>query len=220
MYQYVLANEQETQEFALASPPSEFMQGMSAVMSFFGFDLNTVPVIVYAREEGEGAWQPILGTDDKEPVLFPMLAANKPKPLEEKEYYEIGHKALGVYDAMRKKWMDIKKSGYKKDKHVRQILDVLQSKMLEIESVVAGTEYEKLFDLKFKQKKNNDACAMALYIAGRTVQRNVDRMAVYIGQILIISMKPRKLQELLDWMEPSHQRDAKKMTHRWRNTAD
>ena len=207
MYHYVLAKCEEMEEIVLSSSPDDLRQFLPKLLEFMGYTAGDAAMVVWVRSDTENVWYPIFGAEEESPCLFPLNAPNVAKMPTEEEYSLIGRKALDAYEAIRANWVKMKGSGHRQKPTMRKTLDEFQDKMLMLESAVAGTEYEVLFDLKYKQKRKNIDCAMELHVGERTVNRQVEEMALHVGRVLHISVKPRTLQVLLEWAE----RDAKRV---------
>ena len=201
MYHYVLAKCDEMEEIVLSSSPDDLKQFLPTFLEFMGYAADDAVIVVWLRSDEENVWYPIFGAQEDSPSLFPLNAPNVMKMLTDDEYASIGKKALDAYETIRANWVKINKSGHRHKPTMRKTLDDWQDKMLMLESAVAGTDYEILFELKYKQKQKNINCAMKLHVGERTVNRQVEEMALHVGRVLHISAKPRALQALLEWAE-------------------
>lgn len=200
MYHYMMTTANDARELQLSASPDEIIQFISNGFELFGFNQENTAFLIWVSED-ESVWRPIFGTDDTEPTLFPLMAVSeRMKGLTDEECYAIGKKALSAYNTIRKRWLNYQIT-QKSNKALSEALDDMRKQMLGVESVVAGTEYEVLFDLKYKQRKKNYYCAAEFNVGQRTVDRMIEQMTMRIGYILHLSMKPRQLQELLEWPE-------------------
>ncbi|MCL6600281.1 MAG: hypothetical protein K6T81_16320 [Alicyclobacillus macrosporangiidus] len=226
-YTYAIMHSDEQVELTCDSPPEQFMQVVTSVLTLLGFRLEEVPLNVYVQRADNGVWEAIHGEEETSGAfLFPLPPSSKSKEptLGDEEYYQIGRKALAVYGQLRDRVSRLKASKLAGDRAVQAAIRDLQEKMRAIERAVQGTDMENLFSWRYARNAKIDFCAVKLHLSARSVNRRVHEMAVYIGRVLHSTLKPRQLQDLMGMandksqIKPAARRRRLRTVPQWNQT--
>jgi hypothetical protein len=194
-YSYSMTHRDREVKLACTAPPEQLLEALSGFAELLGFQFSELPIVMYVRTSEGGMWQPIHGTTETVPSLFPLPPGNV-FVLKEDDYYRIGHKVLDSYVVMHR-WVSRLHASQRVHEETKVLLDDLEGKMSEIENVVYGTDMERLFRLKYQQEEKNYVAAQELYLSQRTFNRKVRELVIHVGWILHSTLTPRRLQEIM-----------------------
>ncbi|WP_067936246.1 hypothetical protein [Alicyclobacillus kakegawensis] len=194
-YDYALIDANQELHVSCSAPPDQVVCLLSNFAKLLGYGWDELPIAVYVRPAGSGVWEPVRGTT--EPTLFPWPTDNVCL-LNQDDYYRIGRKVLESYVVMRD-W--VKQLGMfekeRMNRDTRLMLEDFKQKMFEIESVIYGTDMERLFRLKYQKEEKNYTIAGELDVSVRTLDRRIRSMTIRIGQSLHAMLTPRRLKEIM-----------------------
>ncbi|MCL6441901.1 MAG: hypothetical protein K6T83_00300 [Alicyclobacillus sp.] len=205
VYSYVIAHagkSGKTTEVTSVLPPDELLQILDAFAELLGYKWKDIPIAIYARV-GEGAmWQPISGVSDTTPTLIPVPpGAGDTEIFSDEDCFVLGQQVLDAYRELQNRSVKVRNARRLEDtqERIQQLLNEFETLMGTVESVVEGTEWARVFDLKCRRREKQYVAAKILHMSPRTWNRYVHDMTIYIGRVLHDTLPPRRLHEITQY---------------------
>ena len=200
-YDYVISRADTTVELHADATPDQFLDTIRNFAELLGYDWDALPMTVYVRG-GEGElWRPIHGVKDETPLLLPLfLGPSEVRQMTETDYHDLGEKILAAYKVIQGRMKKVQQYSRRADDTElsrKKTLNEFARYLKPIEEAVQGTEFERVFTLRYIKRVKQFAAAKALHMSPRSWNRQVERMSKHVGEVLYQALTPKDLKELL-----------------------